>query len=179
MTFRRWRPVLAVAVAAVAVAVGMVATAPSASAAPIPNPGQAGLMATSEDGIGYCLLPSGWLEYNCPPPRQLYTFVTKSCGSSGGVCYQLQIPGTNPVNCVYYDTGWGGILGGVCHATSLAHRWHVDALNNYGKVRLRPASHPNKCVVYDPAEIYEHPHTYVDVCSSYPLPNKSFSLIGP
>jgi hypothetical protein len=176
MTFRRWRPRFAVALAAVAVALSMVATTPAASAAPIQNPGQAELMAMSEDGLGYCLLPSGWLEYNCQSPSTRYTFVTKSCGPNGGVCYQLQIPGTSPANCVYYDTGWGGILGGVCHATSLAHRWHVDKLNNFSKVRLRPASHPQRCVVYDPAEIHEHPHTYVDTCSSYPQSHTVFYL---
>jgi hypothetical protein len=52
----------------------------------------------------------------------------------------------------------------------------VDKLNNYGKVRLRPASHPNRCVVYDPADIHDDPYTYVDVCSSYPQSHKAFYL---
>jgi hypothetical protein len=173
MRVRNWRTLLAVAVAVTAGVV--VAAAPAAA---INNGTVARVMAKSSEGERLYLMPTGELRTNFWP-TDLYTFVAKSCGKGNpGECYEIQSTIGDEVECLFYwvDFTPPKIQYGACGTTSLRHRWHVDSLKS-GGVRLRPASHPTRCVVYDPALLPGYPYTFIEECTSRPVSHTRFWLV--
>jgi hypothetical protein len=165
MRVRHWRALLAATVATAAVAAGVVALTTTANAA-ISDGTRARITAKSPDGDRYYLMPTGELR-TIYWPTDLYTFVAVPCGRGKAVCYEIQSPIGDDVECLFYfvDHDPPKIQYGACGTDSLRHRWHVDSLDG-GGVRLRPASHPNRCVVYDPEQLPDHLYTYIERCAS-------------
>jgi hypothetical protein len=174
MRVRHWRPLLAAAVAVTAVAAGVVvATTPAAA---LSDGTRARIMAKSNAGERFYLMPTGELR---PELRSVdrYTFVATSCGEGkSGVCYEIQAQIGDKVQCLFYWAAFDPrkIQYGACGTTSLQHRWHIDSLKG-GGVRLRPASHGGRCVVYDPAIVADYRYTSIVPCTR-PLSHTRFWL---
>jgi hypothetical protein len=165
MRLRTWRALLMAGVAAVAVTVGVVAAQP-ASAGPIESGGVAQIATPLIDEVRYCLVPTGELR-PCSEPAPTghrYTFVGRVCGGVGA-CYEIR---TWAGECLYYDSVLGGIGHGACANTSTRYRWLLSDFNSQDFVRMRPASAPSRCVVYDPALLPESSYTVIRECSSRP-----------
>jgi hypothetical protein len=112
-----------------------------------------------------CVIPTGELR-GCPS-APAYTFVAKTCWSTELLCYEIRTPWGE---CLYYDNTppLSKIGYRSCGPTSLTYRWRIDELNSAGTIRLRPASHTSRCVVYDPSRLGSYPYTFIEECSSRP-----------
>jgi hypothetical protein len=174
MRFRRWRAALgAVVVAAGVAAAGLVAVN-SASADPIEDGGAAKIATHAITKLRRCIIPTSELR-GCPSVPA-YTFVARTCWSTELLCYEIR---TSFGDCLYYDNTppLSKIGYGSCSSTSLRYRWRIDELDSAGAVRLRPASHTSRCVVYDPSRISQYPYTFIEECSSRPASHARLRLL--
>jgi len=172
---RRWSALRAAVVAAMAVAVGSVAAGTPANADPIDDGGVAQIATARVGGIRYCIIPTSELRAcgALPSPAGRYTFIARTCWSTQLLCYEIR---TAQGECLYYDTGLNKIGYTTC-ATNLRFRWRIDELDAFGTVRLRPASHTSRCVVYDPARVPGYPYTFIEECSTRPASHTWLRLL--
>lgn len=194
MKSRRLPAMLAGLVIAVGVATAGMVTASSASADPIENGAVAQIATQPVNGARYCVIPTGELRHcgSPPAPATQYVFDAKTCWSTRLLCYQIRSTNSG-IGCLYYDSFTAGgttihkIGFGSCSSTSLRYRWRIDEVNSFGTVRLRPASHTTRCVVYDPSQLPATPptdvgavvaSTSIEECSSRPSSHTRFRLLG-
>jgi hypothetical protein len=165
MRFMRRRVLLPTLMTA-AIAVGIGVAAP-AGAAPIENGGIAQIATQLVGGTRYCIIPTSELRAcGVSPAVSRYTFIARTCWSTGLLCYEIR---TGQNECLYHDVELTKIgYSTNCGSTDLTYRWRIDELNSFGTVRMRPASHTSRCVVYDPARLPGYPYTFIQQCSSRP-----------
>lgn len=175
MKSRRWGALGAAFVTVVAVAVGSLATSTPANAELIDNGDVAQITTAQVGGVRYCIIPTSELRAcdALPTPVGRYTFLARTCWSTQLRCYEIR---TAQGECLYYDTGLNKIGYSVC-STSLRFRWRVTKLDASGAVRLWPASHTTRCVVYDPARLPDYPYTFIQECSSRPASHSWLKLL--
>jgi hypothetical protein len=153
---RRWRALLAGIVASAAVAVGIVAATTTANAAPIEDGTRASIVAVAEDETRYYLMGTGELRDH-RHSSDIYTFVAKKC--DGQPCYAIE----DHDGCMYYDVEWKKIqYGGTCGNNRMLNRCFIDQQAD-GWVRIRPASHPGRCLLYDPTTLHVGPYGYTRI----------------
>ncbi len=174
MRFRRWHTLLAGAIAATAVAIGVAVTTTTAQAA-ISDGLTARIIAKSTDGDRFYLMPSGELRSTIRP-ADVFTFKTTSCGASERLCYEIQDLVGDNITCMFYDVSLDKIsYDGRCGTTSPGTKWFIDSLDG-GGLRIRPVSHPRRCLVYDPARLPDYLYTFIERCTAHPQSHKRFWL---
>jgi len=156
-------------------AVSVVGLSAPAHADPIQNGAVAQIVTAPINGVRYCVIPTGELRVcgSLPAPAWHYTFYARTCWSTALLCYEIR---TAQGECLYYDTELSKIGYSSC-STSLRYRWRIDELNTFGTVRMRPASHTTRCVVYDPARLPGYPYTFIQECSSRPASHAWLRLL--
>lgn len=190
MKSRKLRVVIASIVVAAGVATAGFVAATTAAADPIGNGAVAQIATQPVNGARYCVIPTGELRRcgQTPALATRYTFHTTTCGSV--VCYQIRLA-DSPSECLYYDIFNAGSITihkigyGSCASTSLRYRWRIEELTSFGRVQLRPASHPNRCVFYDPSSLPTTPpsdnrivgSTSIAACASRPESHTWFRLL--
>jgi hypothetical protein len=165
---------LAGAVAVTAVAAGIV-VATTANAA-IGDGTRARIMAKSTEGDRFYVMPTGELRSTFVS-GDIYTFRTTSCGGGEGVCYEIQDAIGDNLTCMFYDTQLDKIsYDGSCGTPSPYTKWRIDSLEG-GGVRIRPVSHPRRCLVYDPDRLPDYLYTFIQPCAQHPMSHKRFWFV--
>ena len=173
MRMYKWRALLAGAIAVTAVTAGIV-VATTASAA-ISDGMRARIVAKSTDGDRFHVMPTGELRSTFHA-SDVYTFRTTSCGGAGGECYEIQDAVGDNLTCMFYDTQLDKIsYDGACGTPSLGTKWRIESLDG-GGIRIRPVSHPRRCLVYDPARLPGYLYTFIEPCAQHPTSHKRFWL---